>query len=62
VVGVLAAALYTPIGTAAVRGPADVMITGLGLVLLLLARAPPLAIIALNVAAALGVAALEGPL
>jgi chromate transporter len=62
VVGVLAAALYTPIGTAAVRGPADVVITGLGLVLLLLARAPPLAIIALNVAAALGVAALEGPL
>jgi chromate transporter len=62
VVGLLAAALVTPIWTSAVTGPADVAIAVAGLLLLLVARAPPLAVVVLTVAGAIGAAALEGRL
>jgi chromate transporter len=46
VVGLLLAALYTPVWTSAIRGPADVAIAGAGLVALLSGRVPPIAVVA----------------
>ncbi len=51
VVGLLAAALVSPIGTAALGGAGDAVLAALGLAALLL-RAPPLAVVAALVAAA----------
>jgi chromate transporter len=42
VVGVLAAALYNPIWTSAVRDPLDIAVIAAGFVLLVALRAPPL--------------------
>lgn len=47
VVGVLAAALYDPIVTGAIRGPADAVVAVVAFVLLMAFRAPPLAAVAL---------------
>ncbi len=60
VVGILAAALYDPVWTSAVRGSADFAIVAAGFVLLTVWRAPPLLVVALIVAAATGHALLVG--
>jgi len=52
VVGVLGAALYTPIWTNAVQGPRDLAVALVAFLLLVRWRAPPIAIVALCVAAA----------
>ncbi len=51
VVGILGAALYTPVWTSAVQRPADVALALVGFVLLTVWRAPPLAVVALGAAA-----------
>jgi chromate transporter len=50
VVGVLAAALYNPVWTSAVRAPSDVAAAIAGLVLLTALRAPPILVVLLAVA------------
>ncbi|MET0771984.1 MAG: chromate efflux transporter, partial [Candidatus Limnocylindrales bacterium] len=47
VVGLLAAALWTPVWTSAVTGLVDVAVVGLGFVVLLSGRVPPIAVVAL---------------
>ncbi len=47
VVGILLAALYTPIWTGAITGPFDVAVAGAGLALLLTGRVPPVVVVAL---------------
>jgi chromate transporter len=47
VVGLLAAALYTPVWTSAVTRPVDVVVAGAGLALLLTGRVPPIFVVAL---------------
>lgn len=56
VVGILAAALYDPLWTTGVASPADALIAGAGLILLLRFRLPPLAVVAGAVAASLALA------
>lgn len=58
VVGLLGAALYAPVWTGAVLGPADFAIAAAGFVLLVAWRAPPLLVVALSALAgtALGLA------
>ncbi len=56
VVGVLGAALYTPIWTSAIRGPQDVAIALVAFLLLERWRAPPLVVVLFCVAAAVAVA------
>lgn len=46
VVGLLAAALWTPVWTSAVTGPLDALVVGLGLGALLTGRAPPVVVVA----------------
>lgn len=46
VVGILAAALYSPIWTSVVQGPADFAVALIGFVLLLAWKAPPLVVVA----------------
>jgi len=46
VVGILAAALYSPVCTSAVTGPIDFAIATIGFVLLVVWRLPPLAVVA----------------
>lgn len=53
VVGILGAALYTPVWTSAVARPADVAVALAGFVLLTVWRAPPLAVVALGAACGL---------
>jgi chromate transporter len=48
VVGILLAALYTPIWTGAITGPADVAVAAGGLALLLTGRVPPIAVVVLS--------------
>ena len=48
VVGILLAALYTPVWTGAVTGPIDVAVAAVGLGLLLTGRVPPIAVVALS--------------
>ena len=48
VVGILLAALYTPIGTAAVRRPADAVVALVGFGLLFTGRVPPIVVVALS--------------
>ena len=52
VVGLLASALYNPVWTSAVRGPADFAIAAAGLVALIVWRAPPLIVVVATAAAA----------
>ncbi|MET0772510.1 MAG: chromate efflux transporter [Candidatus Limnocylindrales bacterium] len=47
VVGLLAAALWTPVWTSAVSRPGDVAVVGLGFALLLTGRVPPIAVVAM---------------
>jgi chromate transporter len=51
VVGLLASALYNPVWTSAVRGPADFAIAAAGFVALIVWRAPPLSVVVLTTAA-----------
>jgi chromate transporter len=51
VVGLLGAALYSPVFTSAVREPADFAIATAGFVLLVVWRAPPLLVVAMSAAA-----------
>jgi chromate transporter len=47
VVGILLAALYTPVWTSAITAPVDVAVAAVALAILLTARVPPVAIVAL---------------
>jgi len=51
VVGILLAALYSPVLTGSVRDLTDVIVAGLGLGLLLTSRVPPVVVVALSAAA-----------
>lgn len=57
VVGILAAALYQPVWTSAVRGPGDFAVAATGFVLLTAFKAPPIAIVALGLAGGMAEAA-----
>jgi chromate transporter len=59
VVGLLAMALYSPVWTSAVHTPVDFAVAALGFVLLVRWNAPPLAVVALCVAAGVATAALQ---
>ncbi len=54
VVGLLGAALYTPVWTGSVHQPADFALALLGFVLLVIWRAPPLLVVALGAAGGVG--------
>ena len=60
VVGLLAAALYDPVWTSAVRGPADFAIALIGFVALIAWRAPALLVVAWCVIAAMTAATIRG--
>jgi chromate transporter len=51
VVGLLASALYNPVWTSAIQGPADFAIAAAGFAALIVWRAPPLAVVLLTAAA-----------
>ena len=51
VVGILLAALYTPVWTGAIDGPPDVVVAAAGLGLLVTGRVPPIVVVALAAAA-----------
>ena len=57
-VGLLAAALYDPLWRDGIRGPADLLVAALALVLLASGRVPVLLVVAWCVLASLGSAAL----
>ena len=59
VVGLLAAALYDPVWTQAVRGPPDFVLALAGLLLLTVWRVPPLAVVMLEALGGMGLAALR---
>jgi chromate transporter len=48
VVGLLVAALYTPVWTGAITAPVDVLVAAAGLALLLTGRVPPIIVVALS--------------
>jgi chromate transporter len=54
VVGLLASALYDPVWTSAVLGPADFAIVAAGFVALIVWRAPPILVVVAIAAAATG--------
>ncbi len=56
VVGLLAAALYNPLWTSSVAGPADFGVALVGFVLLTAWRAPPLLVVVLSAIAGAGLA------
>jgi chromate transporter len=58
VVGLLLAALYTPVWTGAVSAPIDVVVAAAGLALLLTGRVPPIVVVALSALAGQALAAL----
>lgn len=60
VVGVLGAALYTPVWTSSVHGPRDFAIALVGFMLLTVWRAPPLVVVAFSAAAGVLAAVLPG--
>ncbi len=60
VVGILLAALYTPVWTGAVSAPVDVVVAAVGLGLLLSRRVPPIAVVALSALAGQALAAIPG--
>ncbi len=47
VVGILAAALYSPVWTTAITGPLDIVVAAAGFALLITGRVPPIAVVAL---------------
>jgi chromate transporter len=51
VVGILLAALYTPVWTGAIAAPIDVVVAAAGLALLLTGRVPPVVVVALSAVA-----------
>ena len=51
VVGLLASALYDPVWTGAVRGPADFAVAATGFAALVVWRAPPLVVVLMTAAA-----------
>jgi chromate transporter len=51
VVGLLGAALYTPVWTSSVRNPADVSVAIIGFVLLTAWRTPPIVVVIIGAAA-----------
>ena len=59
VVGLLGAALYTPVWTGAVTTPLDVAISASAFVLLVAWRAPPLLVVVLSAAASIGIGQLR---
>jgi chromate transporter len=60
VVGLLGAALYNPVWTSAVQGPADFAIAAAAFVLLIAWRAPPLLVVALAALAGVGLSFVVG--
>ena len=58
VVGLLGAALYSPVWTSAVQSPIDFAIASLGFVLLITWRAPPLLVVMLSALAGMGLSLL----
>ena len=58
VVGLLGAALYSPVWTSAVQSPIDFAIASLGFVLLIAWRAPPLLVVMLSALAGMGLSLL----
>jgi chromate transporter len=60
VVGLLGAALYTPVWTSSVKAPADFGIALVGFVLLTVWRAPPLLIVVISALAGMGLAMARG--
>jgi chromate transporter len=58
VVGILMAALYSPVWTGAVTAPVDIAIAAIALVLLVRVKAPPFAVVAIAMAAGQAVAGL----
>jgi chromate transporter len=59
VVGLLGAALYNPVGTSAVKEPADLGIALVGFVLLTVWRTPPLVIVFVSAVSAIGLTILK---
>jgi chromate transporter len=59
VVGLLGAALYSPVFTSAVQGPADVAIAAAGFVLLTAWRSPPLLVVVLSGLVGMGLSQLS---
>jgi chromate transporter len=57
VVGILAAALYTPVATSAITGPLDVALAAAGFGLLVTGRVPPIVVVALAAVAGQVIAA-----
>ena len=57
VVGILAAALYTPVATSAIAGPLDVALAAAGFGLLMTGRVPPIVVVALAAVAGQVIAA-----
>ena len=60
VVGILAAALYDPVWTSAIHGPADIAVAAGALLLLMTQRVPPLVVVALCTALSIVRAAFAG--
>ena len=58
VVGLLAAALYDPVWTSAVKGPRDFAVALVGFLLLTVWRAPPIAVVAASALAGIASALL----
>ena len=58
VVGLLAAALYSPVWTSAVTRPADLAVAGAGFAMLLTGRVPPIVVVVLAAVAGQGLALL----
>jgi chromate transporter len=56
VVGILLAALYTPVWTSAIRAPADVLVAVVGLAALLTRRVPPIVVVGFCAVAGQGLA------
>jgi chromate transporter len=59
VVGILLAALYTPVWTSAIEAPVDIVIAGIGLAALLTGRVPPVVVVGLCAVAGQAVAAMS---
>jgi chromate transporter len=57
VVGILAAALVTPVGSSAISSPAAAVVAGLGAAALIAGRVPPLVVVAASAATMAGLAA-----
>jgi chromate transporter len=58
VVGLLLAALYTPVWTGAITAPVDVAVAGVGLAMLLTGRVPPIVVVGFAAIAGQAIAAI----